>query len=85
MKEELKKANDDNQKILRDVLDLKNSSSKFKKGKETFDSLLESRRFYGNTHGLGYSNKIYSLSSSDIKFVKGTYDSCSSTSQHNEI
>lgn len=41
LKEELKKANDENQKLSREVLDLKNSISKFKKGKKTLDSLLE--------------------------------------------
>ena len=42
LEDELKKANDENLKLSREVLELKNSISKFKKGKKTLDSLLDS-------------------------------------------
>ena len=65
----------------REVLELKNSISKFKKEKETLDSLLDSQKLYGNTHGIEYTNGISSTSSSHIKFVKASYNSPPSTSK----
>ena len=42
LEDQLKKANDENLKLSRELLELENSISKFKKGKETLDSLLNS-------------------------------------------
>ena len=64
------------------MLKLKNSISKFKKGKETLDNLLDSQKLYRNTHGIGYINGMSSSSSSShINFVKTTYNSTPSISK----
>ena len=54
LEDQLKKANNENQKLSKEVLELKNSILKFKRGKETLDNLLDSQKFYGDTHGIGY-------------------------------
>ena len=61
--------------------ELKNSICKLKKGKETLDSLLESQKFYENTHGIGYKNRMSSSLSSHINFVKASHDSTLSSSK----
>ena len=43
---------------------------KFKKGKETLDSLLDSQKSHGDTHGIGYKNGMTPSSSSHINFIK---------------
>ena len=53
LKDQLKKENDENHKLSKEVLELKNSISKCQKGKETLDSLLDSQKFHGDTHGIG--------------------------------
>ena len=63
------------------MLELKNSISKFKRGKETLDSFLDSQKLYGNTHGIRYTNGMSFSSSSHIRFVKASCDSTSSTSK----
>ena len=85
LKDQLKKSNDENLKLSREALELKNSISKFKKGKETLDSLLDSQKLYGNTHEIGYTNGMSSLSSFHIKFVKTSCDFTPSTSTPLEI
>ena len=50
LEDQLKKANDENQKLYKEVLELNNSILKFKKGKETLDSLLDSQKSHGDTH-----------------------------------
>ena len=57
------------------MLELKNCISKFKKGKETLYSFYDSQKLYMNTHGLGYTNGMFSSSSSHINFVKALCDS----------
>ena len=81
MEDKLKKANDENLKLSKEVLELKNFISKFKKGKETLNNLLDSRKFYRDTHGIGYINGLPSSSSSHINFVKNSCDSTPSSSK----
>ena len=45
LEDQLKKANDENQKLSKEVLELKNSISKFNRGKETLGSLPDSQNF----------------------------------------
>ena len=82
LEEQLKKASDENHKLSNKILELKNSISKFKRGKETIDSLLNSQNFHGDTHRIGYKNGMTS-SSSHINFVKA-HDYMASTSKINE-
>ena len=63
LKDQLKKASDKNHKLSKEVLELKNSISKFKRGKETLDNLLDSQKFHGNTQRIGYKNGMHSSSS----------------------
>ena len=49
---------------------LKNFISKFMKGKETLNSILDSQKLHGDVHGIGYNNGRASSSSSYINFVK---------------
>ena len=83
LEDQIKKANDENQKLSKEVLELKNSITKFKRGKETLDSLLDSQKFHVDTHGIGYKNGMSSSSSSHINFVKA-HDYTASTSKINE-
>ena len=53
LEDQLKKANDENQNLFKEVLELKNSIKKFKRGKETLDSLLDFKKFHGDTHEIG--------------------------------
>ena len=43
LEEQLKKVNDENYKLYNEMLELRNSISKFQKGKATLDNLLESQ------------------------------------------
>ena len=54
LEEQLKKANDENHKLSNEMLELRNSISKFQKGKATLDNLLESQKSHGDTQGIGY-------------------------------
>ena len=83
LKEQLKKVNDENHKLLKQMLELRNSISKFQKGKETLDNLLESQKSYGDTQGIGYGNRK-SSSSSHINFIKSSSHSTPSSSKQNE-
>ena len=47
--EQLKKVNDENYKLSSEILELRNSISKFQKGKATLDNLLESQKSHGDT------------------------------------
>ena len=68
LEDQLKKESDENYKLSKEVLELKNFISKFKRGKETLDNLLDSQKFHGDTHGIGYVS----------------HDSIASTSKSNE-
>ena len=81
LEDQLKKVNDENQKLSKEVLELKNVISKFKKGKDTLDSLLDSQKFHGDTHEIGYKNGMTPSSSSHINFIKA-HDSTTSTSKN---
>ena len=82
LEDQLKKASDEHYKLSKEVLELKNSISKFKKEKKTLDSLLDSQKFHGDTQEIGYKNGM-TLSSSHINFVKA-HDYTTSTSKINE-
>ena len=84
LEEQLKKANDENHKLSSEVLELRNSISKFQKGKVTLDNLLESQKSHGYIHGIGYGNRTSSSSSSHINFVKSSSHSTPSSSNQNE-
>ena len=81
MEDQLKKANDENQKLFKEVLELNNSILKFKNGKETLDSLLDSQKSHKNTHGIRYKNRMTPSSSSHIHFIKA-HDSMAFTSKN---
>ena len=49
LEEQLKKVNDENYKLSSEILELRNSISKFQKGKATLDNLLESQKSHGDT------------------------------------
>ena len=66
------------------MLELRNSISKFQKGKETLDNLLESQKSHGDIQGIGYGNRTSSSSSSHINFVKSSSHSTPSSSKQNE-
>ena len=84
LEEQLKKANDENHKLSNEMLKLRNFISKFQKGKETLDNLLESQKSHGDTQGIGYGNRTSSSSSSYINFIKSLSHSTPSTSKQNE-
>ena len=84
LEDQLKKASDENHKLSKEVLELKNSISKFKRGKETLDSLFDSQKFHRDTHVIRYINGISSSSSSHIKFVNALHDSILFTSKQIE-
>ena len=75
------KVNNENLKLSKEVLELKNSIDKFMKGKETLNSLLGYQKFYGDTHEIGYINGMPSSSSSHINFIKTLCDSNPSSSK----
>ena len=81
LEDQLKKANDENQKLFKEVLELNNSILKFKKGKETLDSLLDSQKSHGDTHKIRYKNGMSPSSSSHINFIRAR-DSMTSTSKN---
>ena len=66
------------------MLELRNSISKFQKGKATLDNLFESQKSHGDTQGIGYRNRTSSSSSSHINFIKSSCHSIPSTSKLNE-
>ena len=66
------------------MLKLRNSISRFQKGKEALDNLLESQKSHGDTQGICYGNRTSSSSSSHINFVKSLSYSAPSTSKKNE-
>ena len=67
-----------------EALELRNSISKIQKGKATLDNLLESQKSHGDTHGIGYENRIFSSLSSHINFIKFSCHSTLSSSKPNE-
>ena len=75
LEDQLKKASDENYKLSKEILELKNFISKFKRGKETLDSFLDSKKFHGDTHGIGYTNGMPFSLSSYINFIKASHDS----------
>ena len=66
------------------MLELRNSISKFQKGKATLNILLESQKSHGDTQGIGYGNRTSSSSSSHINFLKSSSHSIPSSSKQNE-
>ena len=60
LEEQLKRANDENHKLSSEVLELRNSISKFQKRKVTLDNLLESQKSHEDTHRIGYENRTSS-------------------------
>ena len=81
LEEQLKKVNDENHKLSNEMLELRNSISKFQKGKATLDNLLESQKSHGDTQGIGYGNRTSPSSSSHINFVKFSFHSIPSFSK----
>ena len=79
--EQLKKVNNENHKLFNEILELKNSISKFQKGKETLDNFLESKKSHGDTQGIGYGNRTSSSSSSHINCIKSSSHSTPSSSK----
>ena len=63
LKCELDKSKEENEKLLKEMLELKNSISKFHKGKESLDNILVSQKGHGDKFGLGYAHKTPSSSS----------------------
>ena len=49
LEEQLKKVNDENYKLSNEILELRNSISKFQKGKVNLDNILESQKTHGDT------------------------------------
>ena len=72
LEEQLKKVNDENHKLSKEILELRNSIFKFQKGKETLDNLLEFQKPHGDIQGIGYGNRTSSSSSSHINFIKSS-------------
>ena len=66
------------------MLELRNTISKFQKGKETLDNLLESQKSHGETQGIGYRNRTSSSSSSHINFIKSSSHSTPSSYKQNK-
>ena len=83
LEEKFKKVNDENHKLSKEMLELRNSISKFQKGKETLKNLLESQKSHGDTQWIGYENRTSSSSSSHINFVKSSSHSIPSSSKQN--
>lgn len=79
LEDQLKKAKDENQKLSKEVLELKNSISKFERGKGTLENILDSQKIHRDISGLGYENGMTS-SSSYINFV--SQNSTASTSNN---
>ena len=84
LEEQLKKVNNENHKLSNEMLELKNSRSKFQKGKATLDNLFESQKPHGDIQGIGYGNRTSSSLSSHINFVKSSFHSTPSSSKQNE-
>ena len=84
LEEQLKKVNDENHKLSNKILELKNSISKFQKGKATLDNFFESQKSHGDTQGIGYGNRISFSSSSHINFIKSSSHSTPSSSKQNK-
>ena len=84
LEEQLKTVNDENHKLSSEVLELKNSISKFHKGKATLDNLLESQKSHGDTQGIGYENRTFPSPSSHINFIKSSSHSTPSSSKQND-
>ena len=84
LEEQLKKVNDENHKLSNEMLELRNSISKFQKEKVTLDNLLESQKSHGDTQGIRYGNRTSYSSSSHINFIKSLSHSTSSSSKQNE-
>ena len=84
LEKQLKKVNDENHKLSNEVLELKSSISRFQKGKETLDKLLESQKPHRNIQGIGYGNRTSTSSSSHINFIKSSSHSTPSSSKPNE-
>ena len=84
LEEQLERVNDENHKLSNEMLEVKNSISKFQKGKANLDNLLESQKPHGNIQGIGYGNRTSSSSSSHINFIKSSYHSMPSSSKQNE-
>ena len=66
------------------MLELKNSISKFQKGKANLDNLLESQKSHRDTQGIGFGNRTSNASSSHINFIKSASHSTPSSSKVNE-
>ena len=81
LEEQLKKVNDKNHKLSKEMLELRNFISKFQKGKATLDNLFESQKSHGNTYGIGYGNRTSSSLSSHINFIKSSCHSIPSSSK----
>ena len=84
LEEQLKKVNDENHKLSNEMLELKNSISKFQKGKANLDNLLESQKSHRDTQGIGFGNRTSTSSSSHINFIKSSSHSTPSSSKPNE-
>ena len=65
----LDKCKFENERFLKEISDLKSSISKFQKGKETLDSILNSQKLHKDTSGFDYARNTPSSSSSPI-FIK---------------
>ena len=84
LEEQLMKVKDENQKLSNEMLELKNSISKFQKGKANLDNLLESKKSHRDTQGIGFGNRTSNASSSHINFIKSASHSTTSSSKVNE-
>ena len=83
LEEQLKKVNYENYNLSNEMLELRNSISKFQKGKATLDNLLKSQKPHGDIEEIGYENRTSSSSLSHINFVKySSYSTLSSFKQN---
>ena len=71
LKDKFDKIKEENQMLSKQIFELKNSISKFYKGKDTLDNLLNSQTFSSEKFQLGFSNGASTLLSPP-KFVKAT-------------
>ena len=78
------KVKDEKHKLSNEMLELKNSISKFQKGKANLDNLLESQKSHRDTQGIGFKNRTSNASSSHISFIKSVSHSTPSSSKVNE-